>query len=129
MKRLLKIEILKKKEQESKLKMEQGINQKQQIYIKELEDKLKKVESTPQAINASLPAQINTSSLRPTKTPSEVKDILNRLHNYPKIDKPLGNETQDETSSNNDRLLSESNVSDSAPKRGRRPKRAGISIM
>ena len=122
-------EMLKKKEQESKIKMEQGINQKQQMYIKELEEKLKQVGSTPLAVNASLPAQINTSSLRPTKTPSEVKDILNRLHNYPKIDKPSGTETQDETSSNNDRLLSESNVSDSAPKRGRRPKRAGIAIM
>lgn len=122
-------EILKKKEHESKLKMEQGINQKQQMYIKELEDKLKKIDSAPQAVNATMPSTINVNSLRPTKTPSEVKDILNRLHNYPKIDKPMGTETQDETSSNNDRLLSESNLSDSVPKRGRRPKRAGISIM
>lgn len=122
-------ELLRKKEQESKLKMEQGIAQQQKLYIKELEDKLKLVQSTPQAVNASLPSTINVNELRPTKTPTEVRDILNRLHNYPKIDKPMNTETQDETSSQNDRLLSESNVSESGPKRGRRPKRAGISIM
>ena len=139
-------EMLKRKEIESKMKAQVE----QQNYIKKLEEQVKAMQqsSEPLAVNSnmknlSMPPQIPIDQLRPSKTPDEVKNILNRLHNYPKIDKPLdvnksfnnenrsfNNETQDDTSSNNDRLLSESNVSESTPnKRGRKPKKSNISIF
>ena len=125
-------EMLKKKEMESKMKAQQE----QQNYIKQLEEQVKRMQMSqqePQPVNVStnkLPNSIPVEQLRPTKTPTEVKDILNRLHNFPKIDKPANTETQDDTSSNNDRLLSESNVSESTPnKRGRKPKKSNISIF
>jgi hypothetical protein len=133
-------EMLKRKEMESKMKAQAE----QQNYIKKLEEQVRTMQqssSEPQAVNSSIrnlsmPPQIPIDQLRPNKTPDEVKDILNRLHSYPKIDKPTDNkssfntETQDDTSSNNDRLLSESNVSESTPnKRGRKPKKSNISIF
>jgi hypothetical protein len=64
--------------------------------------------------------------------PDRVKDILNRIHNLQPTNIKLSNtETQDETSSNNDRIISESTLSESKPKKKNIPKskKAGISIF
>ena len=61
-----------------------------------------------------------------------VKNILNRIHNLQPSNIKLGNtETQDETSSNNDRIVSESTLSDSNSKKKviKKPKKSGISIL
>jgi hypothetical protein len=67
------------------------------------------------------------------RTPDQVKDILNRIHNLqPTNIKQSNTETQDETSSNNDRIISESTLSESNPnkkKYARKPKKSGISII
>lgn len=75
-------------------------------------------------------------SEQPTiRTPDQVKEILNRIHNIqPNNIKQSNTETQDETSSNNDRIVSEStlSVSDTNPnkkKYARKPKKSGISII
>jgi hypothetical protein len=66
------------------------------------------------------------------KTPDEVKSILDRIHNIqPSKNKPFNNDTQDDTSSNNDRIISETtmsemNTSTRKPKKG---KKSNISIM
>ena len=75
----------------------------------------------------------SNSSQKPTiQAPNQVKDILNRIHNLkPANIKQYNTETQDETSSNNDRLISESTISESNPKKpvNRKTKKASISIM
>jgi hypothetical protein len=66
------------------------------------------------------------------KAPDQVKDILNRIHSLnPKNIKQSNTETQDETSSNNDRIISESTISESNPRKriARKQKKAGISII
>ena len=67
------------------------------------------------------------------KAPDQVKDILSRIHNLKASNiKPSNTETQDDTSSNNDRIISESTMSDSNPnkkKYTRKPKKSGISII
>ena len=66
------------------------------------------------------------------RAPDQVKNILNRIHNLqPSNIKKTNTETQDETSSNNDRIVSESTLSESNPKKrmARKPKKGGISIM
>lgn len=67
------------------------------------------------------------------KAPDKVKDILNRIHNLQPVSiKQLNTETQDETSSNNDRIISETTLSDTSPskkKNNRKPKKTGISII
>jgi hypothetical protein len=90
----------------------------------------------PQASNVktgTLPLSIPASQLRPVvpdiRAPEQVKDILNRIHNLqPSTIKPSATETQDETSSNNDRLVSETTLSESK-KKGRKPKKSNISIF
>lgn len=76
---------------------------------------------------------IPASQLRPVvpdiRAPDQVKDILNRLHNMQSSTiKPSNTDTQDETSSNNDRLLSDTTLSESK-KKGRKPKKSNISIF
>jgi hypothetical protein len=121
-------EMLRRAETEAKLRAQQE----QQQYIKKLEEQVRQQQQQePMASNSFirkdiLPPQISVDQLRPNKTPDEVKNILSRIHSIQKSN----TETQDETSSNNDRLLSESNVSESTPsKRGRKPKKSGISIF
>ena len=66
------------------------------------------------------------------QTPDKVRDILSRIHHYPQTSININSETQDDTSSNNDRLVSETTMSDTNPKkRGRKPihKKANISII
>lgn len=73
----------------------------------------------------SIPAnQLKTEKLD-IRPPEQVKDILSRIHTM----RPSNTETQDETSSNNDRLISETTLSDSNPrKRQQRKKKTGIVI-
>ena len=66
------------------------------------------------------------------KAPDQVKNILNRIHNLePSNIRHSNTETQDETSSNNDRIISESTLSDANSKKKmiRKPKKASISIL
>jgi len=146
-------EELRRKDSESKNLLQQQMQQQmqqqlnQQQYINQLEAQLKaqqqqinQFHSEPQPANSkppvTLPATIPANQLRPIvadiRAPSEVKSILNRLHNIqPTNIKAGATETQDETSSNNDRLVSDATVSESNPRRraGRKPKQSGISIF
>jgi len=85
----------------------------------------------PQASNTKLPPSIPVTALRSTvpeiRAPNAVKDILKRLHEVPS-QKPMNTDTQDETSSNNDRIISDSTLSESK-RRGRKPKKGGINIF
>ena len=67
------------------------------------------------------------------RAPDQVKDILNRIHNLQATNiKPSNTETQDESSSNNDRIVSESTMSDSNPNKKKyvkKTKKSGISIV
>lgn len=83
----------------------------------------------------TLPSTIPASQLRPVmgdiRAPDQVKDILSRIHNIRPATKPSNTETQDETSSQNDRLLEDSTISENNPNKkrgGRKPKRANISL-
>ncbi len=63
---------------------------------------------------------INTKDPRPLiQTPSTVKDVLNRLHNREKDLDTI--DTQDETTTNNDRLLSDMSASESKKKGKKKP--------
>ena len=146
-------EDFKKKDNETKIKMQQ-----QQIAMMQMQEQLKKQQdmldkqtkvnssqsvndilssrtfnSEPMAANAKpapLPQTISANQLRPNipdiRAPDQVKDILNRLHM-----KQSNNDTQDETSSQNDRLVSETTLSESNPKKKpqRKLKKGGISIF
>ncbi len=93
----------------------------------------------PQPANSKpsvLPKQIPANQLRPNvpdiRAPDQVKSILDRIHNIKSTIKPSNTETQDETSSNNDRIVEETTVSESNPnkkKGGRKPKKSNISIF
>jgi hypothetical protein len=86
----------------------------------------------PANVKTTLPATVPASQLRPNipniRAPDQVKDILNRIHDIKATNKPSNTETQDDTTSNNDRLISETNVSE-ARRRGRKPQKAAISIF
>jgi hypothetical protein len=147
-------EELKRKDVESKQKMQQQ-QMNQQSYIEQLQAQIqsqnemlsKKSEPSsygagfrnvslnePQPANSKLnglPKQIPINQLRPNildiRAPEQVKNILDRLHNI----KPSNTDTQDESSSNNDRIVEESTVSESNPKRKqlKNKKKANISIF
>lgn len=139
---------LKKKELEMK-------NKTQQQHIQQLQEQLKQknessVDQTafsaalnsnmfnsdgPQPSNVKsgkFPSTISAEQLRPIlpniRAPEQVKNILDRLNVMKSVNKPIIADTQDETSSHNDRLISEVSLSDSN-KKGRKPKKANISIM
>jgi hypothetical protein len=89
----------------------------------------------PVAANAKpLPKSISANQLkvdRPNiRAPDQVKDILSRIHNVQSTIKSGNTETQDETSSQNDRLVSETTLSENNPrKRMARKKKAGLVIV
>ena len=140
---------LKKKEVESRQKMQSQMQDQlnQQQYISQLESQLNmqkqhinQFHSEPQPANSkppvALPQTIPANQLRPVTTdvraPSQVKDILNRIHQIqPTNIKAGATETQDETSSNNDRLVSDATVSESNPKKRavKKTKQSGLSIF
>jgi hypothetical protein len=72
------------------------------------------------------PPQSNTPLIN---TPQNVQEILSRIHNLQPAKGKINtnSDTQDE-SANNDRLVSESTVTDSAKKNAKK-KKSGISIM
>jgi hypothetical protein len=144
-------EELKIKEAETRQKMQNQmqnqLHHQQQQYISQLESQvniqkqqINQFHSEPQPANSkppvTLPQTIPASQLRTVipdvRAPSQVKDILNRIHQIqPTNIKAGGTETQDETSSNNDRLVSDATVSETNSKKrpGRKPKQSAISIF
>jgi hypothetical protein len=73
-----------------------------------------------------------TPSQTVIRSSDQVKNILNRIHNLQPANIKSNTETQDETSSNNDRLVSESTLSDTNPtkkKYAKKSKKTGISII
>ena len=65
------------------------------------------------------------------RAPDNVQDILNRLKTYQQqanINSVNTTETQDENTSNNDRLLSDTTLSSDAKKKRKPTKKQGISI-
>jgi hypothetical protein len=103
----------------------------QEINIEKLRNELKNksVEhnntSSPVASNVKPPiiqSQVNI------KASENVKDILSRIHNIQPNKINNNTETQDE-SATNDRLVSESSLSDSSKKKARTKKKSNISIV
>ena len=109
-------EELKKKEMENKI-LQQKLKQKQQEPL-----------PYTQVPQQNLP-QINANDLRPShisiKTPDNVKEILSRIHNIPPSTIKSNLDTQEDSTSNNDRLVSDNTISDS--KKGK--KKTGIKIF
>jgi hypothetical protein len=147
-------EELRKKEAEAKMVAQQN----QQQYIQQLQEQIAKqneamsqlkqnesniISAAYNPVNANLnqplaanglPPSVPAAQLRPVaadiRAPDQVKNILNRIHNIQSTNtKPSNTDTQDDTSSNNDRLLSETTLSDK--KKGRKPlaKKSSISIF
>jgi hypothetical protein len=127
----------KKKDANDKLQLQQQLKQQQQ-YINQLQTEAKKFEQQPATGNPSgtLPPTINASLLKPMtpdiRAPDQVKEILNRLHNIqPGTINMSITDTQDDSSSNNDRLISETTLSDGNPRKRavRKTKKSAISII
>jgi hypothetical protein len=125
-------------------KMQQQIQRQQELLNKQnSNDTVNDILSSrtfsnePMAANAKpapLPATINASQLKPQsfdiRAPDQVKDILSRLHNIKGSSiKQSNTETQDETSSQNDRLVSETNLSESKKRQPAKKKKSNISIF
>ena len=127
----------KKKETESKQMQQQQIQQLQEQINKQ--QSLLNNQSEPVASNFKnglFPQQIQSNELRQNipniRAPDQVKDILSRIHRLePTAIKQSNTETQDESSSNNDRLISDSTFSESnaRKKQVRKPRKANISIV
>jgi hypothetical protein len=90
----------------------------------------------PQPANSKPP--IDTNTFRPNipdiRAPSNVKDILNRIHNLqPSTIKAGASDTQEESSSsNNDRIISETTLSEGNPKKRnklRKTKKSALSVL
>jgi hypothetical protein len=127
----------KKKEANEKLQLQQQLRQQQQ-YINQLQSQVQKFDQQPATGNPgnTLPPTINASLLKPSapdiRAPDQVKEILNRLHNIqPSSINMSVTETQDDSSSNNDRLISETTLSDGNPRKRavRKTKKSAISII
>ena len=146
-------EEFKKKDTESKMKQNQQMQQMQQMQqqqqlqqmqqMQQQIEQLKKQNSEPQAANAkpmpmppTIPANQFRTNVPTIRAPDEVKDILNRIHNIQPSMVNQGTirntDTQDDTTSNNDRLLSDATMSDNTPgkkRQVRKPRKANISIF
>ena len=109
----------------------------QNKYINQLQEQIKNQQQiinnnkhnennnfTPSGLPNFIPKEtLNKTSIR---APEQVKDILNRLHNI----KPTNTETQDDISSNNDRLISDTTISDNNQKKsGRKSRKNTINIL
>jgi hypothetical protein len=125
-------------------KMQQQIQRQQELLNKQnSNDTVNDILSSrtfsnePMAANAKpapLPATINANQLKPQsfdiRAPDQVKDILSRLHNIQGSSiKQSNTETQDETSSQNDRLVSETNLSENRKRQPAKKKKSNISIF
>ena len=147
-------EELKKKESESRQKQQQM----QQQQIQQLQAQINKQnqilqnqkqnQNTPEPTQSMFEAAMNSNMfgsnnpqasniktdniprvIPDIRAPDQVKNILDRIHNIqPSSIKQSNTETQDETSSNNERLVSETTLSESK-KKGRKSKKSSISIL
>ena len=119
-------ELLKQRELESKNKQ-----------IKDLQSQLKKKDDEMGPVPSNM-KPIPVNQLRNDKgllsgnikAPEEVKSILSRIHNL-QGNKLNNTDTQDETSSQNDRLLSDATISDTrgSVKKGANKKKSNINIL
>lgn len=147
-------EELRKREAESKQRMQQQ-QMNQQAYIEQLQNQIQKqnemltkksepasygagfgnFSGEPQPANSKngLPKQVPSNQLRPNipdiRAPEQVKNILDRLHNINPSNMRSNTDTQDELSSNNDRIIEESTVSESNKRKQVRKKKSNISIF
>jgi len=126
--------IINSKKEKSQFMTHQEINiekQKENLKNKDLEkekliNQLKQKINEQQEIINKQPSWASAASNKTNiKAPDQVKDILNRLHNI----KPTNTDTQDEVTSNNDRIISDTTLSDSKKKLGRKTKKSSISII
>ena len=144
----------KKKESESKLQLQKQMQQQmkqQQDYINQLQSQLNIQPNNnqsnnnqfneqsrnfsinePQAAN-SKPQVITNANMPEIRATTQVKDILNRIHNIQSSTIKAGaSDTQDESSSNNDRLISETTLSEGNPKKrntARKTKKSALSVI
>jgi len=137
----------KKKESDSKLQLQKQMQQQmkqQQDYINQLQSQLNNQSNNqfneqsrnfsinePQAAN-SKPPVITNANMPDIRASTQVKDILNRIHNIQSSTIKAGaSDTQDESSSNNDRLISETTLSEGNPKKrvARKTKKSAISVI
>ena len=114
-------EELKKRDIENKM-LQQKLRQQQQEQQQQQQEPLPYTQ---------IPLQIPANDLRPNnitiKTPNQVKDILNRIHNIqPSSIRSTQLDTQEDSTSNNDRIVSDNTISDSKMK-GK--KKANIKIF
>ena len=92
-------------------------------------DKLLKEQRNKHATSTSY--EPVASNMKPTpdnklfniQAPDKVKDILNRIHNLPSTTMKINTDTQDDLSSNNDRLISETTMSDNNKKKKKKIKK------
>jgi len=145
---------MKKKDIENKMKMQQMQMQQMQQMLQKQQEMLDRQQTSqvsqndgmrdmnsrffnnePMAANSRPPPQaIPASQLKNNvpdiRAPDQVKDILNRLHSI-QPSKVSNTETQDETSSNNERLVSETTLSESNPRKKpqAKKKKGGLSIF
>ena len=130
--------IINSKKEKSQFMSQQEINiekQKDLLKNKDIEkdkyiDQLKQKIDEQQDIINKQPTWVSAASSKPPpnntiRVPNQVKDILNRLHNI----KPTNTDTQDDISSNNDRIISDTTLSDGKKKVGRKPKKSSISVL
>ena len=104
---------------------------KRDIENKMLQQKLRQQQQQEPLPYTQIPPQIPVNDLRPShvtiKTSDQVKDILNRIHNVqPSLIRSTQLDTQEDSTSNNDRLVSDNTISDSKVK-GK--KKANIKIF
>jgi polyribonucleotide nucleotidyltransferase len=114
--------------QEQLRQQQQMINSQQEMINQNKTDSMPNSRIEPMAANAKpapLPPTISADHLRPNiRAPDQVKDILSRIHNMkPSAINPTATETQDDSTSNNDRLVSETTYSESNPKKIRQPRK------
>jgi hypothetical protein len=148
-----------KKESESKIQIQKQMQQQmqqQQEYISQLQSQLNNqsrnnepprnfsineplnsnsnFDNEPQPANSKPPINAIKPNIPDIRAPSNVKDILNRIHNLqPSTIKAGVSDTQEESSSsNNDRIISETTLSEGNPKKRnktRKPKKSALSVL
>ncbi len=104
------------------------MEQKQEMEQLRRQIRAQEVNNGPVAANFKPPVPADNFRDNKINNNESVQDILNRYRNVPNL-RPNNTDTQDETTSNNDRLISESNISESNPRRKYNKKKSNISVM
>jgi hypothetical protein len=119
-----------KKEMDSKKQMLQ-----QQNYIKQLQQQMEQQQHNINSMSMEMKSKNNINEMLQSQkinieTPDNVKNILERIHNISGTNIVNNVDTQDEISSNNDRLISDTTLSDNNPKKKqvRKNKKSNIVI-